>query len=99
MPPYQCLSIYFMKDIIRGSRKLLPCDGIRYLSLPQFDSLSTGKIMQWAHDHGLVEQYLPEASEHKRLPRQWVINVINTLHMEEFSRWSHGKIEERHLKL
>ena len=49
----------------------------------------------------LVKEYLPDERDIRRLPRQWVINLIYSLKGDEFREWVSGLIRGRneHLAL
>ena len=34
LAPYECHTIYYLKEIIQGNKKFVNCDNVRYLSLP-----------------------------------------------------------------
>lgn len=42
---------------------------------------------------------MPEVQELRRLPRQWVINVVNTIVGVPFQQWVHSLIECRNAKI
>ena len=46
-----------------------------------------------------VEAYLPDARDRHKLPRQWVINVFNTVVGKPFSSWVADVIQERNAQL
>ena len=38
-PAHECVTIYFLKDLVRGQKKFLHCDRVKYLSVPQYKGL------------------------------------------------------------
>ena len=46
-----------------------------------------------------MTDYLPEEEDHKRLPRQWVINIVYTLAGKPFSDWVLEHVEARNRKI
>jgi hypothetical protein len=50
---------------------------IRHLHCPQYETLSTNIIIEWAKaQNPLVKHYLPIEREIVKLPKQWILNVI-----------------------
>ncbi len=58
---YECLTIYFLKDLVAGKKKCkslpvidnpplldIKCDEIHYLFVPQYEALSISKILELA---------------------------------------------------
>ena len=46
-----------------------------------------------------MADYLPEQEDHKRLPRQWVINIVYTLAGKPFADWVLEHVEARNKKI
>ena len=44
-------------------------------------------------------KFLPDEIEIKKAPRQWIINVINTIVQDDFSNWVRQYIETRNKKV
>ena len=62
-----------------GKKKFISCDRIRYLSLPQYTGLAVKHILEQAQSHEVCAEYLPDADDFSKLPRQWIINITYTL--------------------
>ena len=45
MPPYQSVTVYFMKDIVAGKKKAVKNTDIVHIAAPQFSALSIDKIL------------------------------------------------------
>ena len=99
LAPYECHTIYFLKAIIQGTKKFVGCDNVRYLSLPQYEGLGIREILEQAIGFGVVNDYLPDPEEFRKLPRQWLINVTYTLVGQPFADWAKAIIEARNQKL
>ena len=69
MPPYDCVTIYFLKALISGRKKFLHADRVAYLSVPQYEGLGIKEFLAEAGKFPDTEQYLPEADDLRRLPR------------------------------
>ena len=84
LPPYKCLNVYFMKALVAGKKKAIKTTAVRHLYAPQYDTLSVGKLLDFAAAYAAVEEYLPEARDIPLLPRQWVLNVCFTVIGSDF---------------
>jgi hypothetical protein len=84
----QSHTIFHLKDIVSGKRRMLKSTEVKHLFVPQFDSLSTAKMLNWAKAHPEVFQALPRVqAEIEMLHRQYVVNVIYTIVGESFADW------------
>ena len=99
LAPYECHTIYFLKAIIQGTKKFVNCDNVRYLSLPQYEGLGIKEILHQALGSGVVNDYLPEQDEFRKLPRQWLINLTYTLVGQPFADWAKAIMEARNQRL
>ena len=68
-----------MKDLISGARKFIPCDKVRHLYVPQYEPLKLEYIMNEVFTIPEALEHLPIAKEMKKLPKQWLVNVIYTV--------------------
>ena len=66
-----------------------------YLFCPQYEGLSIRHIFARAQDHPNVLHFLPDEQDWHRLPRQWVINVFNSVIGKPFAEWVNGVISAR----
>ena len=96
---HDCHTIYFLKSLINGERKFLHCDKVQYLSVPQYEGLGIKEFLQQAAKYPEVARFLPEPDEQRKLPRQWVINLVYTLGGKSFADWVLEHIETRNSKL
>ena len=69
------------------------------MSVPQYEGLGIKEFLQQAAKYPEVARFLPEPDEHKKLPRQWVINLVYTLVGKPFADWVLEHIEARNSKL
>ena len=56
-------------------------------------------MIDYASNHESLNGYLPEQRETKRLPRQWIINLVYTRVGNEFASWTRERIAHRHEKV
>ena len=99
LPPFENVTIYFLKALITGSKKFIHTDKVQYLSVPQYDGLGIKEFLCEAGKYPATEQYFPDADDLRRLPRQWVINVIYTLVGKPFADWALARMEARNQQL
>lgn len=89
---YDTVTVYFCKDLITGKKKYIKCDQVKYMFVPQYESLSIERILEKAQQWLEVWNYLPDERDIHRLPRQWLINVIFTLVGEPFQEWTDERV-------
>ena len=78
---------------------VVKCSNVKYMFCPQYDGLSLADILNQAKQYPITFEYLPEEAELKRLPRQWVINLVYTLVEDLFAAWVNERVEQRNRKL
>ena len=69
LAPYENHTIYFLKDLVQGTKKFLHCDKVRYLSVPQYEGLGIKEMISEALKYEVIHPYLPHEDEYRRLPR------------------------------
>ena len=94
LPAPECCTIYFLKDLVSGKKKcesihvcftivsrvtVLKSDKALNLHVPCYEGLTVKEIMSKGLEHNDVRNYLPDDRDIRRLPRQWIINVIYSL--------------------
>ena len=99
LPPYKCINVYFMKALMSNKKKALKTTAVKHLYAPQYDTLSVGKLLDFAAAYPAIEEYLPEARDIPLLPRQWVLNVCFTVIGSDFGDFVRAQIEQRNTKL
>ena len=73
----------------------MPCERIRYFAAPQYKGLKIELILQQMQRNNIM-QFLPEAQDIPKLPRQFLLNVAFTLIQQPFADWVHAICNERH---
>ena len=66
-----------------------------YLFAPQYEGLSIKHILAKVKESPQVLSFLPDELDWHRLPRQWLINVCNTVIGKPFAEWINAVIEKR----
>ena len=69
---------------------------VRYIQIPQYDGLSIKDISNFLEEgHRHVFQYMPDAQEIHKVPKQWIANVANSILKNIFSDWVKAQVESR----
>ena len=80
MPPYATVTIFHLRDLASGKRSRISCDDVRVFQVPHYDGLTTEDILKWAKSYPAVAEALPIlARETKKLPRDYISNLVNTI--------------------
>ena len=69
LPPYKTVSVYWMKDLMARKRKAIKTSKIQTLNVPQYETLSIKKLLEFAADYHSIEEYFPDHREIPQLPR------------------------------
>ena len=55
LAPYECHTIFYMKDLIDGSKKFIHQDKVRHLSVPQYEGLGIREMIAEAEKYPIME--------------------------------------------
>ena len=69
LPPYENVTIYFLKALITGAKKFIHTDKVQYLSVPQYEGLGIKEFLIEASKYDNTAQYFPDADDLRKLPR------------------------------
>jgi hypothetical protein len=72
---------------------------VSHLFVPQYEDLTIDKITRWLSGKDACFAYYPIAKEITKLPKQWIVNVANTVLGAPFKQWIKQAIEDRNLKV
>ena len=72
---------------------------IKTLYAPCYKGLKIETFLEHGLQYPLVKDYFPDARDHHRLPRQWIINVIFTIVGEPVKDFVQKHIKERNDEL
>ena len=78
---------------------MIPSSKLKHLTIPQFEGLSIHDMLDYANKWPIVMRCLPIEKEIKKLPRQYIANVIYTKCGEQFSKWVDRRVEARNDKI
>ena len=70
MPSYKTVSVYWMKDLLSKKKKAIKASEVQTLNVPQYESLSVKKLLDFAAAYQDVYDYFPDPREIPQLPRQ-----------------------------
>ena len=70
MPSYKTVSVYWMKDLLAKRKKAIKAAQVQTLNVPQYESLSIKKMLDFAAPYVQIEDYFPDPREIPQLPRQ-----------------------------
>ena len=99
LPAPECVTIYFLKDIVRGQKKckctficvnaflVIKAEDAKHLHVPCYLGLTIKTILEFGMRVESVSQYMPEDRDVPKLPRQWIINVIYSIVGDELREW------------
>ena len=69
LPHYKSVSVYWMKDLMSKKRKAIKSSEIQTLTVPQYESLSIKRMLDFASAYNELEDYFPDPREIPNLPR------------------------------
>ena len=97
---YQTMTVWHLRDIMSGKRKMIKSADVKHIFIPQFERLSTADLLEWAKKYPTVYQALPVVeSEIEMLHRQYIANLIYTLVGEPFQDWVDVVLKKRSKRL
>ncbi len=84
----ETMTVWHMKDLVNGNRKMIKSKDIKHVIIPQFEGLAIHDLMDFARQYDDVLAALPMVeTELKKLPRQYIANIIYTLVGKPFDDW------------
>ena len=67
---YDTMTIYHLRDLANGKRKIINCENVRVYQVPQYEGLSIADMLNFAKTYPDVFSCLPlEEREVLKLPR------------------------------
>ena len=100
LPPYDCITIFHLRDLASRKRTWLKCNGVKILQVPQFEGLKVEMLLQYAEQFPEVRKALPEVQrEIAKMPRAYICNIIYTFVGEPFAEFVAGKVRARNQKI
>ena len=93
------MTIYFLKDLVNQTKKNIKNDCIQHFQVPQYNSLSLEKIMEFISHYPDMADYLPDEIDLPKTPKQWMVNVIAAVLGTPFKNWVGVQIEQRNAEM
>ena len=62
-------------------------EDVKVIAVPQYDELTLDEILDFGLSYKVVEDALPIIREIRKMPREYICNVIYTLVGEDFKEW------------
>ena len=71
-PPKDVVTAFHLKDMISGAKGYIKGCDIQHLTVPQYESLSLEKILEWAGQRhsNVIQRMFPINRELQKFPRQ-----------------------------
>ena len=101
LPAYETVTVFHMRDIVAGKRKMIKQSEVRVISVPFFEGLSIEKMLEWSAGRveGVMEVFPIIKREVDKLPRAYIANCIFTLTGQAFQNWVTQQVNERNAKV
>ena len=94
------MTIWHMRDIVANKRRLVRSSEVKHIIIPQFDGLSIDNLLGYGGQYTEVMRALPMAQkEIKKLPREYIGNIIVTLVGQPFRDWIQNRVDQRNAKV
>ena len=69
MPAFKIVSVYLMMDLLSKKKMAIKASEVQTLNVPQYESLSIKKLLDFAAAYNQVADYFPDPREISQLPR------------------------------
>ena len=68
---------------------------VSHVRVPSYENLALKDIFEQFEPDAAVFQYLPDGKELRKVPKQWICNVLATVVGEPFAQWVKARIFNR----
>jgi len=100
VPHYDSVTVFHLRDLASGKRKKILAKDVKKIFIPQYEGLTVDTMLQNAKTFPQVMKCLPaDEAEIKKLPREYIGNVIFTCLGQKFKDWVDAKVNERNDKI
>ena len=100
LPSYDTITIWHLWDLASNSRTKIYGKDVQHINVPQYEGLKIECMLAFAGELPSVMRALPSVlGERKKLPRQYIANVINTMVGAPFRDWVNQQVNIRHAKV
>ena len=85
-----------MRDLIFGVKQSIKCEDVKVFQVPYYDVLKVDNMLEFAMDYPAAIKHLPtDMKEIKKMPRNYISNVLYTVIGEPFRSWVYTLMEQR----
>jgi hypothetical protein len=84
LPSYETVTVWHLRDLAMGVKKIIKCDAVKVIDVPMFEGLAIQQIFEFAMNSPAIEAVLPPSKEINKLCRGYLSNVIYTVMGEPF---------------
>jgi len=100
LPSYETVTIFHLKDLACGKRKILKNENAKSYEAPHYEGIAIDDMLHFAKQYQDVRKYLPaEKREIEKLPRKYVSSLLFSLIGVPFDAWVQRRIEERNERI
>ena len=78
LPNIDTVTLYYLRDLMSGAKKRIKNKAVHHISLPAYEGLGINDVCNFLQNHQHVARYLPDISEIRRLPKEFLANVSFT---------------------
>ena len=89
------VTIYFLKDLISGTKTPIYGPDVRHVTIPQYEGLGIQDIANFVNTRANVLPFLPDGKELTKTPKQWIGNVCASVLKNVFTDWIKTQVETR----
>jgi hypothetical protein len=100
LPPYDTVTVWHLRDLACGQRRLIKSTEVKVMQVPHFEGLTIERMLHNANKAPEIMSAFPiEEREIDKFPRAYIANVMFTIIGDTFRTWFLRKCEERHAKI
>ena len=100
IPEYDTITVWHLRDLASGARKMIKAEKIKHINIPQFEGLTIETILAFARGYPKVMECLPEEpKELRKMPRQYIANIVYTVVGKPFYDWVDERVRARNKKV
>ena len=66
---------------------VIKSENVKYLHVPCYEGLTIEAIREMSKENDEVHRHFPDERDIRRLPRQWIINIVYSIVGEPFRQW------------
>jgi hypothetical protein len=99
LPPFHCVTLYYLKQIISGKKRctyifmltnfcvVLKNNEVIHITVPSYESLSCERISEEFGQSPQVVPYLCDERDLPKIPRAFLCTLINSITGDRFRQW------------